>query len=1023
MKFFRVLIFLPYLATSTAVFGQDGPGGVGAETDLGFWLDASSLSLSNGSVVTTWTDISGNSNNATATTSFAPTFATNALNGRDGVTFSGTNYMNILNASQLNNDNSVSWISVHETSSLASAQIVLSTDYANLNYRWMHAILASNFRSRAKGDNGTVKFVGTGGSTSATIQTSTINGTSAQLDSYVDGTSIGSTTMNAFTVTSHTKTTIGKNTFNGGGPFIGNVYEVIAIDQEINLTQRILIENYLSAKYGISIANDKFSEQGTHPNDVAGIGQTSSTDNHSDSKGSGEITINGANDLDDGEYLIWGHDGGTFSSQSTELPVSLAGGTRLTREWVADETGGDLGTVDISFDMGALTLGADPDEYRLITDGDGNFSNGNANPTITPVVVGSDITFNNVDLSTESFFTIAYSGNVVECISISSADWDDASPAIVWDCMVEPDSTTSVTIDITTSITVDADASCYDLVIDGGGTLVLSPGVDLVIKGDLTINSGTPDGSISCGAGSRIIFRGAEGAAQVFDNNTSAAIQMSDLEIANPDGVTLAAGGSFEVANGLFLTGGSLTNSGTFTFTSDASSTGHIAQVVGTNSITGSINVERFRSARAADWSSIGNSGVTTDLEDLDDDIFMSGIPGSDGAATSSSGGSFISIAYFDNTTDAYVVPNGTSDTFELGRGYEVWLGDNLTTWAAQAWTLDGTANLAAASLSVNSGGGGWNLFANPYPAFLDFSIIESNYVSLVGDEWWYYDADLASYNSNGTAVDIPPGQGFWIDWTGGTTTIDLDITTSIIDLSSSTFYKTDEKEELRIGIRQDNSIFGSAVFLRKDDMAFAGVDENDLTPLRLPDPRASHLVMEYAGEDMMLNYVSDFEDHIEIPMRFEPGQAGDFTMSFKGLESFDDYQCINIIDNEDGKQIEITPATTLRVTIGENLSERTFKLLLSKADYADCLAPADLSDEDIRITSIGKTIMTDFFLDRSANADITIYNVLGAPVFSNSMSVGYSRESFDLNHLQSGLYVVNVSINGSTTTEKVILQ
>ena len=97
--------------------------------------------------------------------------------------------------------------------------------------------------------------------------------------------------------------------------------------------------------------------------------------------------------------------------------------------------------------------------------------------------------------------------------------------------------------------------------------------------------------------------------------------------------------------------------------------------------------------------------------------------------------------------------------------------------------------------------------------------------------------------------------------------------------------------------------------------------------------------------------------------------------------------------------------------------------MLLSKADYADCLAPEDLSDEEIRITSIGKTIMTDFFLDRSVSADITIYNVLGAPVFSTSKPVGYSRETFDLNHLQSGLYVVNVSINGSTTTEKVILQ
>ncbi|MBT6916515.1 MAG: T9SS type A sorting domain-containing protein [Flavobacteriales bacterium] len=1004
---------------------QDGPAGVGSSTNNLIWFDIERMGAANGASISSITDFSGNSNHfLQSTVSAQGTYATNGLNGNAILGLDGINdWYRRFTLPALDGVNTISYFVVANCLNTTNYgnffSVRSSTTNAAIRLLKYNSTFYSNVPKTAGGGTPVQNTYQSGWQ----MHTNIWDGAASALKYYVGSTSQGSASNAGGTIPVCTMIGMGRNLYNSGGHFPGDYSEVILYNTVLNETQRAIIENYLAAKYNLTTSNDLYSEQAAHPHEVAGIGQETPTDNHTTAKGTGVVTVAGASDLDNGEYLIWGHDNGAFASQSTELPVALAGGSRLTREWASDETGGDLGTVDITFDMSALSLGADPTEFRIITDSDGNFSNGNANPTITPVVVGSDITFNNVDLSTESFFTIAYSGNVVECISISSADWDDASPAIVWDCMVEPDSTTSVTIDNTTSITVDADASCYDLVIDGGGTLVLSPGVDLVIKGDLTINSGTPDGSISCGAGSRIIFRGAEGAAQVFDNNTSAAIQMSDLEIANPDGVTLAAGGSFEVANGLFLTGGSLTNSGTFTFTSDASSTGHIAQVVGTNSITGSINVERFRSARAADWSSIGNSGVTTDLEDLDDDIFMSGIPGSDGAATSSSGGSFISIAYFDNTTDAYVVPNGTSDTFELGRGYEVWLGDNLTTWAAQAWTLDGTANLAAASLSVNSGGGGWNLFANPYPAFLDFSIIESNYVSLVGDEWWYYDADLASYNSNGTAVDIPPGQGFWIDWTGGPTTIDLDITTSIIDLSSSTFYKTDEKEELRIGIRQDNSIFGSAVFLRKDDMAFAGVDENDLTPLRLPDPRASHLVMEYAGEDMMLNYVSDFEDHIEIPMRFEPGQAGDFTMSFKGLESFDDYQCINIIDNEDGKQIEITPATTLRVTIGENLSERTFKLLLSKADYADCLAPADLSDEDIRITSIGKTIMTDFFLDRSANADITIYNVLGAPVFSNSMSVGYSRESFDLNHLQSGLYVVNVSINGSTTTEKVILQ
>jgi hypothetical protein len=1002
---------------------QNGPGGVGGSGTIPFWLDASTLSLGNGQSVSSWTDQSGNGNDAEQSTSnYQPTFRTNQINSNPTIDFDGGDYLKLLLISELDNQSDLTWMSVSSTNTAASYQSIISTDYTGgsaFGYKWASIFFQNKHEIRAKSDAGTTSKRNTSNSGGFTIRSTTMAGSSTDaLLCYANGSQYGSVTPASFSTNTHKRTIIGRNSINGGGLLNGDIAELMVFSQVLNTTERIIIENYLSSKYGISITNDKYSFQGTNPSEVAGIGQESSTDNHTTAKGAGVVTITGADDLDDGEYLIWGHDAGAFASQSTEIPVALSGGVRLTREWVADETGGDLGTVDITFDMSQLSLGANPAEYRIITDTDGNFSNGNANPSITPVIVGTDVTFNNVDLSSETYFTIAHTSDVVECISFSSADWDDGTPAIVWDCGVTPDSTTTVTIDNGTIITIDADASCYDLLIEGGGTLLLSPGVEFVVKGDFTVNSGTPDGVVFFGSGSRIIFRGNEGSPQTFDNNTATALDIAELQVSNSDGLTLASGGSFGISEGLFLTGGSITNSGTLTLTSDATSTGHIAKVNGLNTITGSIEVERFRSARAADWSTIGNSGVTTDLEDLDDDIFMSGIPGSDGTAAG-----FISIAYYDNSSDAYVVPGNTSDNFAHGRGYEVWLGDNLTTWAAQAWTLDGSINTAVANLSVNAGGGGWNLLANPYPAFLDFSVINTANVQIQGNEWWYYDADIASYNSNGTSVDIPPGQGFWIDWATGTSTIDLDITADIVDLSSSTYYKADEKEELRIGIRRDSSVFGSAVFLRKDEMAFAGVDENDLTPLRLPDPRSCHLVMEYAGEDMMLNYVSDYEDHIEIPMRFEAGLPGEYTMSFKGLDHFEDYQCINIIDEDDGTQIELISTTTLKVTIGENVSERRFKLLLSKADYADCLAPEDLSDEDIRITSIGKTIMTDFFLDRSVSADITIYNVLGAPVFSTNKPVGYSRETFDLNHLQSGLYVVNVSINGSITTEKVILQ
>jgi hypothetical protein len=54
---------------------------------LKLWLKADSLALADGAAVTTWTDSSGNGNNATAVG--APVFKTNILNGKPVIRFVG----------------------------------------------------------------------------------------------------------------------------------------------------------------------------------------------------------------------------------------------------------------------------------------------------------------------------------------------------------------------------------------------------------------------------------------------------------------------------------------------------------------------------------------------------------------------------------------------------------------------------------------------------------------------------------------------------------------------------------------------------------------------------------------------------------------------------------------------------------------------------------------------------------------------------------------------------------------------
>lgn len=1017
---------------------QTGPGGVGGSSTLITWLDASTLSLSNGSNVATWSDISGNGTDfSQGTTADQPLFLTNQVNGLPSIDFDGSSdYLTLNNNSILDNEDDLSYFIVVETDNSAAAQCIISTDYSGGNaflYKWASLFRQSSHEERGKDDTGSGFKRSNSLSGTYNLRSNIITGsTTDQFRRYVNGVLRHTVSVSPYSVGSHLKTILGRNTVTSTWFLNGNIPEVVIYRNAVNETQRNLIENYLAAKYNLTIGNDLYSFQATHSNEVAGIGQESASDNHTDGQGTGIVRISSPSALNDGDYLLWGHNGGGLTSTTVEFPalMTAAGGSRLTREWVADTTNGNVGTVTVRFDLTGFSLGATPSQYRIMVDEDGNFTNGD---TLSIVPTGSTtLTFTGVDLynggagGTDDgpFFTLVYTGNTSDCSSInvfSTDDWTDG-PGGVWDCGSTPDSTVNVTISGLTTIQVTGTQSCNDLIVETDATLELSSGATLIVKGDVELQSGA---TLTCNANSTIIFRRNDGSIQLVDNSSGSEVTFGSVVSANDDDVRFF-GGTFAHTGGMHLNKGNAQNTSTWTFVSDVSGTAHIANV-GTGTMTGgSYVMNRFMGARTADWNTITGMGLSTmTLEDIDDDIFISGISGGDGYASPTVGtGSFVSVWKFNNITDAYEAPTSTAgETMSPGiRGYEAWLGDDLNTWTAKAWDATGSAlNLSSTAITINGAGGGWNLIGNPFPGFLNWGDIKGTF-AVVGNAFWYYDADSAQYNFRSGNTFIPPGQGFWVNSSSSYT---MTLTTAMLrsDLSTSEFFKSEPIEEFKVEVKGNDNIFGSAIRIRKDEFAFAGVDEQDIPPLKVPDSRAINMWMNYAGEEMMVNYINPDEQHVEIPIVIEGGLPGEYTMNFKGLSKFRDFQCMNLYDVQTGDQVEITSKTHYTIKIDEDLAQKHFKILLSKHDYDDCLAPTDLSDEQLRIYATQKTIVADFFLDRSAVAKLNVYDVLGNLVYTAQETVGYSRENIDLNHVPGGVYFINVDINGTVKSEKVILQ
>ena len=168
-----------------------------------------------------------------------------------------------------------------------------------------------------------------------------------------------------------------------------------------------MVSNYLAAKYGFAIGNDKYSYHYTHPNDVIGIGRYGNFTHPSSTAGVLELREKTSKPLVNGNFLMVGHDGGSMNTISTNLPAEYS--QRFERTWRA-HVNGAISKERLIFHLDGMDVPTDPLEYALLVDydGDGNFSNAvviNANSVNATT---HQVNFNNVELHTRAVFTLAY---------------------------------------------------------------------------------------------------------------------------------------------------------------------------------------------------------------------------------------------------------------------------------------------------------------------------------------------------------------------------------------------------------------------------------------------------------------------------------------------------------------------------------------------------------------------------------------------------------------------------------------
>lgn len=387
----RNLVLLTLLIALGQLMAQTGPGGVGTSTNNVLWLDANFGITQASGLVSQWNDRSGNANHALLPGTIplaTPTFVSSSVNGYPSLDFDGAD-------DQL-------WVTDHASIDLTQWHffIVVTADLQKDHNAWivkgddsdenyeMLSYSDGNIHTPTKYTDGTRTFPSSAGGQVSTTAFDVFEysySTGVGRDVYKNAANIITDNENKTPRVNNFPLYIANERSSTGRCVNGDIAEVVAFNAPLNGAQRIIVNNYLAAKYARTLStNDIYVQDnagnGNYDHDVAGIGRVNASNMQTDSRGSGIVQIGkaGYGGLDNNEFLLWGHDNApNTTSGSTDYPASVQG--RLRRVWRVSEVDAsgsavNVGNTDITWDLAGLGSVTATDLCLLVdTDNDGLF--------------------------------------------------------------------------------------------------------------------------------------------------------------------------------------------------------------------------------------------------------------------------------------------------------------------------------------------------------------------------------------------------------------------------------------------------------------------------------------------------------------------------------------------------------------------------------------------------------------------------------------------------------------------------
>jgi hypothetical protein len=332
--------------------------------------------------------------------------------------------------------------------------------------------------------------------------------------------------------------------------------------------------------------------------------------------------------------------------------------------------------------------------------------------------------------------------------------------------------------------------------------------------------------------------------------------------------------------------------------------------------------------------------------------------------------------------------------------------------------------------------GKGFNLTGNPYPSYLDWSMVSGANPNLMSTAWFRTkktsgagggytfasvnaedpeNIEIVANNANTTITKyIPPMQAFWVRLSG-TVPTKLNFTNAMREhrLNSGDLMKA-PKVNLRSRLRLQlvNGIEADETLIYFDSKATNAFNEYD-SPKMMNNSYVTPDLYSVSGEErLVINGLSEVSESLELPLGFSLKSAATLKLKATEMSNFPAGTRIFLLDKVESSQVELLPETEYSFTTTEATTnnESRFIVVFKTPGITTSTVSSEFSNQAVFVNAQNELVII-----APENSTYAIYTLVGEQVKAGKVTDTAVR----INTVSQGVYLVKVN----NQTSKVIIR